>query len=231
MIADERRRQGCPHVARVAEAVQEDDGRPLTSDPDVDRRAACFDLFGVETGGGAAELLPCGALDDWARQRYGGFGSTAPFAHAGSRFGPRSGHRLLIPAHCDRNAPAPLRPAQRRTEIAAKFLGKIDRYAGVGSTLPVEKLSLVVERHDGTVPNVGMDIVAAAAVALEGDELLRRHMVARQGKRNDEALSVQRVKKLTAIEVVIGAPNQRALTRFPRPSVAASSGQLLQPNR
>src|ERR1700680_377104 len=75
-----------------------------------------------------------------------------------------------------------LGPAQRHAEIAAKFFREIDRYAGVASTLPVEQPSLVVERHDGTVPNVGMDIEAAGAVAPKRNEFLRRHIVARQGE-------------------------------------------------
>lgn len=45
-IVYQGRRQGCPPVA---EAVQEDDARPLTSDADEHRRAVEFDLFGVET--------------------------------------------------------------------------------------------------------------------------------------------------------------------------------------
>jgi hypothetical protein len=45
-----RRCQGGPHVSRVAEAVQHNDGWPFTANSDVNRRAISFDLFDAETG-------------------------------------------------------------------------------------------------------------------------------------------------------------------------------------
>src|ERR1700730_9687955 len=50
VIVHQRRCQGSPHVSRVAEAVQHNDGWPFTANPDVNRRAISFDLFDAETG-------------------------------------------------------------------------------------------------------------------------------------------------------------------------------------
>jgi hypothetical protein len=57
VIVHQRRRQGCPHVSGVAEAVQTNDRRSLATDPDVDRRAIGCDLLGAETG--REFLNPC----------------------------------------------------------------------------------------------------------------------------------------------------------------------------
>lgn len=35
VVLDEHRREGCPHIAGVTETVQQDDGRPFSSDANV----------------------------------------------------------------------------------------------------------------------------------------------------------------------------------------------------
>src|ERR1700747_2589322 len=72
------------------------------------------------------------------------------------------------------------RPSQRHGEVAAEFLCEIDRYARMHTALSVQKLGMLVERHDRPVPNVWMNIEPAAAVTPERDELLWRHIVARR---------------------------------------------------
>src|SRR5258708_15777183 len=81
------------------------------------------------------------------------------------------------------------------------------------ATLAVEEFRMVVERHDGAVPDVRVDVEPAAAVAPKGHELLRTDVVSRQGKRHDKALAIQRVKELAAIRVIVGAPDQDALAQ------------------
>jgi hypothetical protein len=51
MVLGELDGQRLPHVARLAIAVQQHDGRSLAADPDVDRRAVGGDLLGLEIGG------------------------------------------------------------------------------------------------------------------------------------------------------------------------------------
>src|SRR3954452_794666 len=86
MIVHQRRRQGRPHIPRVAEAVQHDDDRPLAADPDVDRRAASFDLFGTKIGRGSLKFchakLPMSGTGDSS-----GFATTAPVAPADHEYG------------------------------------------------------------------------------------------------------------------------------------------------
>jgi len=52
-----------------------------------------------------------------------------------------------------------------------------------------------------------MNIKPAAAVTPERDELLWRHIVARQSERHDKTLAMQRIEQLAAIGMVIGAPD------------------------
>jgi hypothetical protein len=111
--------------------------------------------------------------------------------------------------------------AERSDEVAAEFLGEIDRDAGMDAALPVEEPSFVVERDDGAVPNVRMNVEATAAVAPERDELFRCHVIARQGQRNDKALFMKRIEQLAAVGMVIGAPDQRLP---PRPARALGCG-------
>jgi hypothetical protein len=86
VIVHQTRRQGCPHVACVAEAVQHDDGRTSTSDPDVDGRAPGLNLIGVETGRERLNSChvssrPLGSAIVWRLQ------VDSAIAHAGSRAG------------------------------------------------------------------------------------------------------------------------------------------------
>src|SRR5215813_537879 len=75
------------------------------------------------------------------------------------------------------------RRRQRGRQVAAELLREVDRDAGVDAALAVEQLGMVGERHHRAMPDIGMDIEAALAVAPEGDELLRRDVVARQSER------------------------------------------------
>src|SRR6516162_1717769 len=100
--------------------------------------------------------------------------------------------------------------------IAAEFLREIDGDAGADAALAIEELGMVVKRHDRAVPDVGMNIESAAPVAPKCPEMLRSHIVARQCQRHDETLTVQRIKQLAAIGVIIGPPDQRAVTRSAR---------------
>ena len=49
VLADERRRDGRPHVAGVAEAMEEDDRGPSAADADIDRRPVHLDVFRDES--------------------------------------------------------------------------------------------------------------------------------------------------------------------------------------
>src|ERR1700730_16971516 len=102
-----------------------------------------------------------------------------------------------------------LRPAQGRGEVAAAFLDEVERNTGMDATLAVEEFRMIVERHDGAVPDVRVDVEPATAVAPKGHELLRTDVVSRQGERHDKALAIQRIKELAAIRVIVGAPDQR----------------------
>ena len=76
----------------------------------------------------------------------------------------------------------PIAPLRRHAEIAAELFCEIDRYAGMHAALSVQKLGIVVERHDRPVPNIRMNEKASAAVAPERDELLWRHIVGPEGR-------------------------------------------------
>src|ERR1700730_16643537 len=93
------------------------------------------------------------------------------------------------------------------------------------ATLAVEEFRMIVERHDGAVPDVRVDVEATTAVAPEGYELLRSDVVSRQGERHDKALAIQRIKELAAIRVIVGAPDQRALAQ----STGAAGCGLFRP--
>jgi len=88
---------------------------------------------------------------------------------------------------------------------------------------------MVVEGHDRAMPDIRMDVEPSAAVTPETGEPLRSHIIPRQGKRHGETLAVQRPEQLTAIGVIIGAPDQRAATqlrwtvRLPPPPANCSS--------
>src|SRR5262249_5883643 len=104
-----------------------------------------------------------------------------------------------------------LRQAERRGEVEAELLGEVDRDAGMHAALAVEQLDLVVERDHRSVPDAGMDVEAAAAVADEGRELLRRHVVAGHGERQGEGAALQREEELAAVGMIVRAPQQRML--------------------
>ena len=76
------------------------------------------------------------------------------------------------------------------------------------------------------MPNVRVDVEAAAAVAPEGDEPLRRHVVAGQRQGNDEGLPLQGIEQLPAIGVIVGPPDERA---FAGRGAIAGGGFLWSP--
>src|SRR5271165_536504 len=115
-----------------------------------------------------------------------------------------------------RSLPLGAGQAHRHRKVAAKFLCEIDRYTSMDAALAIQELRMVVERHDRAVPDVRMDIEPAAAVTPERDEPFRCHIVPRHGKRHDETLAMQRIEQLASIWMIIGAPDQRAMTRFRR---------------
>src|SRR5579863_6428111 len=117
------------------------------------------------------------------------------------------------------------RPPHRRREIAAELFDEIDRDAGMNTALTVEELRLLVQRHDRPVPYVGVEVEAAAAVAPESHELFRSYIVSRRRQRNDETLSVERIEELTAVRMVVRAPDQGALAQ----SVAGTRRGLFRP--
>src|SRR5215469_636414 len=93
------------------------------------------------------------------------------------------------------------------------------------TALAVEEFRMVGMGHDGAMPDVGMDIETGAPVAPEADELLRRHIVAGQRQRHEEALAVKRVEELPAIGMVVRPPDQGLLALAGR----AAGGGLLGP--
>ena len=66
---------------------------------------------------------------------------------------------------------------QRYGEVAAKLFSKVYRYPRVNTTLPLQKAALIIDRYDGTMPNIRMDVEALAAVAAESNELVRSNVI------------------------------------------------------
>lgn len=100
-----------------------------------------------------------------------------------------------------------LHGVQRYREVAAKLLGEVHRDTRMNTTLPVEQAALVIDRDDGAVPDARMNVEAIAAIATEGDELLRRHVVPWKGQRDHETLAMRRIEQLAAIRMIVGAPD------------------------
>src|SRR4051794_8201164 len=95
----------------------------------------------------------------------------------------------------------------------------------MNTALAIEELRVVRERHDRAMPDVRVDIQTATAVAPEGNEFLRRDVVARQRQWDDEGPTFKRVKELAPVRMIIGAPDQGA---FPCPA-RPGRGRLLGP--
>src|ERR1700688_305798 len=91
--------------------------------------------------------------------------------------------------------------------------------------MAIEDLGLFVERHDRSVPHIGMEVQAAAAVAPESDEFFRRDIIARQRQRHHETPALERIKELAAVRVIVRAPDQGALAR----TACGFGGGLLRP--
>src|ERR1700739_1454382 len=79
-------------------------------------------------------------------------------------------------------------------QVAAEFFGEIDRHASVNATLAIQERRTVVEGYDCPVPDVRMDVEAAAAVTPERTEPLRCHIVPRKGERHDKTLLLHRAE-------------------------------------
>src|SRR3984957_15775294 len=131
----------------------------------------------------------------------------------------------FVACHAPRSSPLRRRPAHRRREIAAELFDEIDRDPGMHPALTVEELRLIVERHDRPMPYVRMQVQTAAAVAPESHELIRRYIVSRRCQRYDETLPVEGIKELTAVRVIVRAPDQGTLAQ----SVAGARGTLFRP--
>src|SRR5262249_34977817 len=116
--------------------------------------------------------------------------------------------------------------AQRNGEVAAELLGEVDRDAGMHAALAVEQLDLVLERDDRAGPDAWMDVEAATSVAQEGRELPRRHAVTRQRQRHGEGLALDRPEHLTAVGMIVGAPQQRVLAWHGRAAGARLLGKF-----
>src|SRR5437879_13753415 len=76
----------------------------------------------------------------------------------------------------------------------------------------------LAERKHRLVPGTRVDMNAERAVAMEGDEILRRHVVARFGEQSDKRRAVAREEDLTAIGVVIRLMGEqpRGVARYAR---------------
>src|SRR5260221_3515174 len=94
-------------------------------------------------------------------------------------------------------------PPQRDLEIAAELADEIDGDAGMDAALLVVETRPLADRKHRLMPDAGVDMNAERAVAMEGDEILRRHVVARPGEESDVGRAVARKENLAAIGVVI----------------------------
>src|SRR5262249_2170257 len=100
--------------------------------------------------------------------------------------------------------------------------------AGVDLALLVEEAAALGEREHALMPDLGMDVEAAAAVEIEGDELLRAKVIARHGERHDEGRPIQREEELAAIGMIIGVPEQQLGPLAVQPRLRGPRG-LLRP--
>ena len=91
------------------------------------------------------------------------------------------------------------------------------------AALTVEEAGVIGVGDDGVVPDVGVQVEGAAAIATEGCEGGRGDVVAGEGEGDDEALARQRREQLAAVRVVVGAPDQGAVAR---PGRAVGRGVL-----
>src|SRR6516165_8911803 len=93
--------------------------------------------------------------------------------------------------------------AHRHGEIAAELLGKVDRDTGMDAASAVEELGMVVDRDDGAVPEIRMDVEPALAVAPEAGEFVGGDIVSRERERHHKALATQRIEELAAVGVIV----------------------------
>lgn len=67
---------------------------------------------------------------------------------------------------------------QGHGEVALELGDKVDGDTCMHSPLLVEKCDVVLEREDGLVPDSRVEIDAEGSIAVEGDEVIRRDVVA-----------------------------------------------------
>jgi hypothetical protein len=94
------------------------------------------------------------------------------------------------------------------------------------AALAVEELGMVVDRDDGAVPDIRMDLEPALAVAPEAGEFVGRDIVSRERERHHKALATQRIEELAAVGVIVRPPDESALVRHGR----AVGSRLLGPS-
>src|SRR5260221_11168945 len=83
-------------------------------------------------------------------------------------------------------------PPQRDLEIAAELADEIDGDAGMDAALLVVEARPLADREHRLVPGAGIDVDAERAIAAKGDEIVRRHVVARPGEEGAEGRAVAR---------------------------------------
>src|ERR1700722_103824 len=114
---------------------------------------------------------------------------------------------------------------QGRRQIAAEFFDKVDGYARVDPSLAIEKRRFIVHGNDCAVPDIRVQIQAPGAIAPKADEFLRRDVIAGKRERYDETGAVHREEQLTAIGMIVGAPDQSAFTSV----IRRRCGNLFRP--
>ena len=92
-------------------------------------------------------------------------------------------------------------------------------------SLAIEKRRFVVHGNDCAVPDIRVQIQAPGAIAPKADEFLRRDVIAGKRERYDETGAVHREEQLTAIGMIVGAPDQSAFTSV----IRRRCGNLFRP--
>src|ERR1700685_1175417 len=92
---------------------------------------------------------------------------------------------------------------QRHFEVAAEFTNKIDRDARMYSSLLVVEYCRRTDWKHRRMPNLGVNVDAERPVAVEGDKVLGRHVVAGPGKQRHVRRTLARPKDLAAIRMIV----------------------------
>jgi len=86
---------------------------------------------------------------------------------------------------------------------STEFADEVDRDTGMHASLLVVEDRTWAERKNRLMPDTGVDVDAERTVAVEGDEVLGRHVVAGFGEQRHEACSVARREDLTAVGMIV----------------------------